>query len=323
MSKRKKKISTAFLIGIFVLLSTALITVIIIWLGASHFLQDNVNYVTYFDGSVEGLEMGSPVKYQGVPIGTIKEIKVAPDGKLVEIIMQVQKKIAINDDLRVKSEIAGLAGGKFLQLYYPGKESIKMLYPKLSFKPPHRLIKSSPSGFEEIEIAMKEVMNNFRDLQVKNISDNTIDFLQSSTEFFKNQELYQIVSQLSEASAKISHILSRADSSKIIDNLEVTSAKFIESAEKLKKFADNLNDQLNGLAINKKVDNAIYKYDTVMNSAQKVINLVGYRAENSLISLTETLEELKSTNKQLKKTLKAFSETPSQIFLSEPPKKEK
>jgi ABC-type transporter Mla subunit MlaD len=318
-----KKISGSFLIGLFVIVSTFIIAFVVIWLGSTQFLQENILYVTYFDNSVEGLESGSPVKYQGVPVGTIKKISVAPDGKLVEVVMQIQKKLVISDSLRVKSEITGLAGGRFLQLYFPTKAEFANLSPKLTFVPPHKLISSAPSGMQEIEIAMRDVLDNLRMLKVKEISESTISFLQSSTDFFNNQELYSIITNLNEGSVRLAGILAHADTSKAIDNIEVTSQKLIQTADELKRFSENLNAELKQMNITKKLDGVFAEYDSVATISRRVINVIGFRTENALTSFNETLDQLKATNKQLRKSLKAISDNPSQVFFSEPPKKEK
>ncbi len=154
-----RRVSSPFLIGLFVILGTIVIIGVAIWLGSSQFMQENVKYVTYFDGSVEGLEKGSPVKYLGVPVGTISDIRVAEDGRLIEVIMSVDMHIKVNDSLRVKSELAGIAGAKFLQLHYPSDIEMMEINPKIAFEAPHSVIKSAPSGFDEIEIAARSVMN--------------------------------------------------------------------------------------------------------------------------------------------------------------------
>jgi hypothetical protein len=41
-------------------------------------------YVTYFDESIQGLVIDSPVKYRGVFIGRVDGISVAPDSKLIK-----------------------------------------------------------------------------------------------------------------------------------------------------------------------------------------------------------------------------------------------
>jgi hypothetical protein len=45
--------------------------------------------VTYFDESVQGLDVGSPVKFRGVTLGTVSTITVAPDRRHVEVWMRI------------------------------------------------------------------------------------------------------------------------------------------------------------------------------------------------------------------------------------------
>ncbi|MFW5662264.1 MAG: MlaD family protein, partial [Bacteroidota bacterium] len=89
----KKKVSSPFLIGLFVITGVIIMVSLLIWFGATKFMEEQTFYVTYFDGSVEGLQKGTPVKYLGVPSGSIQGIEIAPDGKLIEVIMQIDKNI--------------------------------------------------------------------------------------------------------------------------------------------------------------------------------------------------------------------------------------
>ena len=101
-----KRVSNAFMIGLFVIVSTVVLIGAVIWLGANKFFKENIYFVTYFDGSIEGLENGSAVKYQGVPVGSVSKIELAPDGKLVQVTMQIKRKIDLRDNMRVKLEWA-------------------------------------------------------------------------------------------------------------------------------------------------------------------------------------------------------------------------
>ena len=49
------------------------------------YFQKGSVYVTYFDESVQGLQVDSIVKFRGVDIGTVRKIGVAPDQRLVEV----------------------------------------------------------------------------------------------------------------------------------------------------------------------------------------------------------------------------------------------
>jgi paraquat-inducible protein B len=70
----------AFLVGSLVLLITAILI-----FGGGQFLKKKTEYVIFFDGALNGLNVGAPVKLQGVQIGTVKEISLELDQKFVRI----------------------------------------------------------------------------------------------------------------------------------------------------------------------------------------------------------------------------------------------
>ncbi len=321
--KHKSKIHSSFIVGIFVLIGGILFTISIIWLGVSKFTKESKHYVTYFSASIGGLEKGSAVKYLGVPVGTVNKVRVAPDGKLVEVEMQIESKINIDSNLRVKAEMSGITGGKYLQLSYPTNKEMLVLHPKISFKPPFEIIKSSPSGIDEMEIAMREVMNNLRLLNVSKISNKTIDFLGSATNFFDNKELYEIVTKLKQASGRIDNLLLKADSSRFIPNIENTSEKLLATSEQFVAFGNRLNSEIDKLDLSGKVNHAFALYDSTITNTRKAITAISYKTEDVLSTLNETLIELQITNKKLRKALNNITENPSQMLFSEPPPKEK
>ena len=66
-------------IGLFVISSIVIISIFIIVLGAGNLFQKNLFLETYFDESIQGLDVGSIVKFRGVKIGTVKEITFVQD----------------------------------------------------------------------------------------------------------------------------------------------------------------------------------------------------------------------------------------------------
>jgi ABC-type transporter Mla subunit MlaD len=319
----RQKISGAFFVGLFVVVGIVLTIAAIMWLGASKFFAERQLYVTYFEGSIGGLDIGSAVKYLGYPVGAVQNISVAPDGRLIEVVIQIEKKLDINDSLRVKAELAGIAGGKYLQLYYPTDKSLDTMFPKLSFTPKLILIKSTPSGLDEMEVAARDVMNNLLKLDVKNISEGTVSFLQASTKFFNRKELVQILKGIDETINKMNNILDKAQNSNIIDNVSYTSAELLKTAVNMRHFSEVLDKQVDSLNLNNKLNSVITVYDTTMLNTNKVINALGYRMETTLYSLDALLEDIKSASRQLKKSLQTISDNPSQMLFSNPPPIEK
>jgi len=72
MSKRANPAA----VGIFVVVALALVVVGLVTLGGLQLFKKQLTYVMFFDGSVGGLDVGSPVEIRGVKIGTVREIRL-------------------------------------------------------------------------------------------------------------------------------------------------------------------------------------------------------------------------------------------------------
>jgi len=81
------------LIGAFVVGSLVLAVLAVATWGSSELFERKYDYICYFPGSVDGLSPGAPVKYRGVEIGIVKDIKVrfrqAPDDRRIPVMIQV------------------------------------------------------------------------------------------------------------------------------------------------------------------------------------------------------------------------------------------
>lgn len=62
------------LVGAFVVGALALVAAAVALFGSGKFLTERPRFVMYFPGSVNGLEVGSPVQFRGVKIGEVTEI---------------------------------------------------------------------------------------------------------------------------------------------------------------------------------------------------------------------------------------------------------
>jgi paraquat-inducible protein B len=67
------------MIGVFVLGALALAVGAVIALGSGMFFTQKYRCIMYFPNSVSGLELGAPVVFRGVPIGSVKEISIEAD----------------------------------------------------------------------------------------------------------------------------------------------------------------------------------------------------------------------------------------------------
>ena len=79
----KKTSKTA--IGAFVIGAIALTVMSVIVFGSGKLFSETIPVVFYFEGSVQGLSVGSPIKCKGVQIGEVTEIKMTLDNELMEV----------------------------------------------------------------------------------------------------------------------------------------------------------------------------------------------------------------------------------------------
>ncbi|MBU1398714.1 MAG: MCE family protein, partial [Proteobacteria bacterium] len=103
-------IKTKFSVGIFVMLGLFVAFIAIIWLGMSHFFEQGQLYSAYFDDSVQGLAKDSPVKYRGVTIGRVADILVAPDAKLIEVILKIETDMKPDKNIVAQLKSVGITG---------------------------------------------------------------------------------------------------------------------------------------------------------------------------------------------------------------------
>jgi phospholipid/cholesterol/gamma-HCH transport system substrate-binding protein len=151
-------------LGLFVVLGFALAMLTLVFVGAESLRKDTVRYVTYFDESVQGLELGAPLKFRGVTVGTIQSITIAPDSRHVAVYSDIQKdelenlgfekdkKGYVPSTLRVQLASQGITGVKFLQIDFFDEKRNPL--PELPFEVPPRYIPAAKSTFEKVEDAL-------------------------------------------------------------------------------------------------------------------------------------------------------------------------
>lgn len=164
-------------LGLFVLIAILAAIGVTFWIGARRFERDSFKAISYFDESVQGLEVGSPVKWRGVTVGTVAEISVAPDGRQVQVTSDIYTDALqrlglqqpreggafIDPNLRMQLASAGITGVRFLQtdFFDPGRYPP----PELSFSPPWNYVPSTRSTLKSVEDSALDILNKFPDLE--------------------------------------------------------------------------------------------------------------------------------------------------------------
>jgi len=165
-------------LGLLVLVAVGAMVAMLFWLGARRFRRESFPAITYFDESVQGLDVGSPVKFRGVTVGTVSDITIAPDHRHVQVTsdMYVDALVRLGlithapksdeefipPSLRVQLASAGITGVRFVQTDFFDPERYPPTH--LPFEPPWNYVPSVPSTLKNLEEAAVEILNRLPSL---------------------------------------------------------------------------------------------------------------------------------------------------------------
>ncbi|MGB8436080.1 MAG: MlaD family protein, partial [Burkholderiales bacterium] len=85
---------SATLIGVFVLGAIALIVAGVLFFGSGAFLEKRIRFVSFFPGSVAGLQVGAAVTFRGVRVGQVDSIGVRLEPNTLRSIIQVNMELS-------------------------------------------------------------------------------------------------------------------------------------------------------------------------------------------------------------------------------------
>jgi paraquat-inducible protein B len=164
-------------LGLFVVVGLGAAVGAVTFFGERSFRKETVSYETFFDESVQGLEVGSPVKYRGVTIGSVVDINVAVDRRHVGVTYELgvkvldalglaaeklrgqKRRLIIPPDLRAQLASSGLTGVKFIQLDF--FNSATSPPPTLPFEVPENHIPAVGSVMKGLEDSVVRAVDGF------------------------------------------------------------------------------------------------------------------------------------------------------------------
>ena len=296
------------LIGIFVLGALALAVIALVIFGSGKFFERRITYVMYFDGSVKGLNIGSPVVFRGVKIGSVKDIELKADAKdfkvFIPVYVQVEpQKVTvikgapghgqyieelIKQGLRAQLEMQSIVTGQLMINvdFFPDKPA---RFVGLDSKYPEIPTISSPLD-EMLKTAQELPLKELFDRLLKSIAgiekitnspqmtaslDSLSESLKESRKILTkiDHEIGPMMTSLKEASSSIKTIADKSE------GVPAAVEKTLATAQNALKQAEKTFLSVQNLASNNSV--LVYQVDTALEEVS--------RASRSVRSLSDYL----------------------------------
>ena len=314
---------TKFAVGLFVAVGFTLAILVTIWLGMSRFLQKGRFYVSYFDESVQGLEADSPVKYRGVFTGRVQSISVAPDSKLIKVILKIESGQKLDENIVAQLKSVGITGSMFVELDQK-KEGEPDLSPPLSFPSEYPIIASKPSEISGLIGGFDEILNQIKALNLEGIADKikaTLDNINQSVDDANVERISQTINSSFERMEQIladkrwEKVLASADSAgqsmnDLLDRADSTLARVqgivTGKEETIKAGLDNFN---------RAMENA----NVLLESGTSLVRGTDASISELMHHLVVAAQNLEMASENLNQLMELAADHPAQLLFGTPP----
>ncbi len=297
-----------FLIGLFVTVGVLIGVAGIVWLGASKYFQKGALYATYFDESVQGLQKDSIVKFRGVDIGTVKQIGVAPDQRLVEVVMKIEVKDFNVNGVVAKLTMAGITGIVYVEL-----DRKKPDEPSLTpgFEAPYPVIPSARSDIKQIESSVNEVIKRIKEIDFAGISTQVIKTAKDVDGLVKGDKMKRIMTNAGVAAGKL------ADASEKIDNFVAGG-----SVNEVVAQAGEAVKDARAVIAEVKTDLERMRMTDTAESVNRFVERTSTKVDSTLTEVELTAETLRRAADSLEALIDRIGADPSLLIFSRPRKGE-
>jgi paraquat-inducible protein B len=199
-----------FKIGVFIITALVIGVLGVIALGIGTIFQKQALVETYIDESVQGLDIGSPVKFRGVQIGTVEEITLTsvqyPTRRRYVLVraglepsmfepsvMDVSGpglRSEIERGLRVRLAPQGLTGVVYLEADYVDPAR----YPPLviDWQPAYPYIPSARSTITRLTESVDRILRNVENVDIQRLTETMEKSLATITQFTEGVNLDKI-----------------------------------------------------------------------------------------------------------------------------------
>lgn len=318
-----------FKVGLFSIIALAILLFLLIGLGAGSFLKKSVYVETFFNESVQGLQIGSNVKYLGINIGRVEEIK-----PLDEVYPSVDKnpsanryiytKIAITDvDFATKHFIKSLPGqikaGLRAQLQPEGVTGASNL--NLTFLSP----KTNPAILKQDNIKHKFTYIPSATSTISRFTDAVSDLFEK----IKKSDVLPLIGNANKLTMTANQAIAHANMPGLSKDTRASLLALTGTAKKYKELANKLMTLMSKKQVNETVDNMAVLSNTLkkttMMANQTLLQMqTMLKSTNQILSsfkvneqtLLANAKEASNNIKTLTNNAKAY---PAQLIFSKPP----
>ncbi len=322
-------------VGLLVVVGTALLIGLVFFLAGNRF-REGVAFETYFSESVQGLEVGAPVKFRGVTLGRVTDIglvsaeygrKQPPDTRIV-IFRLVFVRFVINPSrvgrlpdtqsavrtgLRARLASQGLTGLSYIELdFVPPDE-----YPPLNvpWTPLAEYIPSVPSTLAQVQDAARQLLAKLNGLDLTALAENLTGLLGDLRRELKEGDVHTTLNEATELLRGLRGQVEQAELPALSADLRTTSTALRDTIQ---------GQEMQGLLTNaataaERLSVAAATLPALLATLQATSRRIDNGSADLQRSLGPLLRDLQATVANLRETSEELRRNPAQVLFGRPP----
>ena len=296
------------LIGAFTIIISLFLLLFALWAAKYSSEKTWQEYLVIFNEPVTGLTEGSSVQYNGISVGTVEKLSLAPDDpRRVRALLRVQANAPVKTDTRAKMSMTGITGSPIIQLTGGNPGSPRLVDVDQREIP---LIQTEPSALQNIADTANRLVARMDELLSKENVErvaNTLENIESLTGSIADQreDLRALIVNARQSSEQLEMTLTRANG-------------VVEDVDR------ELVQKLPGLVA--KLDHTLSELDSAASGANGIVNenraAINSFANDGLAQLGPTLGELRGLVRDLRRISDRLDNNPTGYLLGRDAPKE-
>jgi phospholipid/cholesterol/gamma-HCH transport system substrate-binding protein len=218
-------------VGAFVLIVALLGALFVYWYSDTREHRDYNRYEIYFTGSVSGLDKGGAVRYLGVGVGRVVDIRIDPrDSSRVQVIVDIDARTPISPQTVAELQLQGVTGLLYIDLREDHKTQ-PTSPPVAGLKYP--VIRSAPSRFDVFLASLPELVAGANDV------------VKRADRLLSNENLSAVsaaIGNLDKASSRLPQTVH--DLNSLIGELRAASTELTASAQSAHQLLDSAQPEV-------------------------------------------------------------------------------
>lgn len=245
-------------VAAFALLVIVAAVAFVLWYSGASERREYVRYEIYFDGSVSGLDKGSPVRYLGVDVGRVRGLSVDLENPgRVKVLTEVDSQAPISGATQARLGLLGLTGLLYIDLQKdPAGDPLRQLAKGEKYD----VIPSRPGDIEAFLSKLPDLLARtagvaerlellLADKNIEAVSETLQNMQAASRELpVVTREAVSLAGDLRRASSEVGELAAnmRGVTNSAAPRLEATLASAQVAVEKLGHTADSLDRIVSG-----------------------------------------------------------------------------